>query len=205
MALKKVRRPVTEPSKDRIPFYKRLEQGLPEGEANTNEGKEPFMNPFNTVSSEETNEIAGSNSNASFQQSPVMDKIISFQDGSVSMQRLAKVEEGVYGFSIDEITVRENVRTQYGMKDQYVITFSFYSGTSEQFVKLSKPYNISSNQQSALMIFLGAFREVFKGQRITIRHLIGMTGRARVHHVVSEAGNVFEKIEVIDVEGQNAQ
>lgn len=52
-------------------------------------------------------------------------------------------------------------------------------------------------------MFLGAFKQVFKGQRITMGHLIGLTGQARVHLVTSEAGNIFEKIEVLTVENPN--
>lgn len=196
MALKKVRRPViNKPSEDN---NKELEQ-----EANKNGKEELSMNQQNTINNENMNErLSESFSNAS-QRSDAMERIISFGDDSVSMQRTAKVPEGIYDYNIDEIDVRENVQTQYGLKDQYVITFSLYSEVTEQVTKLSLPYNISSNQQSALMMFLGAFKQVFKGQRITMGHLIGLTGQARVHHVNSEAGNIFEKIEVLTVENPN--
>lgn len=196
MALKKVRRPViNKPSEDN---NKELEQ-----EANKNGKEELSMNQQNTINNENMNErLSESFSNAS-QRNDAMERIISFVDDSVSMQRMAKVNEGLFEYRIDEINVRDNVVTQFGLKDQYVITFSLYSEVTEQVTKLSLPYNISSNQQSALMMFLGAFKQVFKGQRITMGHLIGLTGQARVHHVTSEAGNIFEKIEVLTVENPN--
>ncbi|MBL5766576.1 hypothetical protein B5V88_05390 [Heyndrickxia sporothermodurans] len=201
MALKKVRRPViNKPSEDNKIVQ---EQEQPEQEANQSGKEESSMNKHNTVNNENpTEEISETLSNT-IQGSPAMERIISFGDDSVSMQRTAKVPEGIYDYNIDEIDVRENVQTQYGLKDQYVITFSLYSEVTEQVTKLSLPYNISSNQQSVLMMFLGAFKQVFKGQRITMGHLIGLTGQARVHHVTSEAGNIFEKIEVLTVENPN--
>ncbi|TWL84926.1 hypothetical protein CHCC15291_0670 [Bacillus licheniformis] len=36
-----------------------------------------------------------------------------------------------------------------------------------------------------------------------MKHLEGLTGQARIHHVVSVAGNVFEKIEILTVENPN--
>lgn len=196
MALKKVRRPViNKPSEDN---NKELEQ-----EANKNGKEELSMNQHNTNSNENMNERLSESFSNTSQRSDAKERIISFGDDSVSMQRTAKVPEGIYDYNIDEIDVRENVQTQYGLKDQYVITFSLYSEVTEQVTKLSLPYNISSNQQSALMMFLGAFKQVFKGQRITMGHLISLTGQARVHHVTSEAGNIFEKIEVLTVEKPN--
>ncbi|MBD8071545.1 hypothetical protein [Bacillus sp. PS06] len=196
MALKKVRRPViNKPSEDN---NKELEQ-----EANKNGKEELSMNQHNTNSNENMNERLSESFSNTSQRSDAMERIISFGDDSVSMQRTAKVPEGIYDYNIDEIDVRENVQSQYGLKDQYVITFSLYSEVTEQVTKLSLPYNISSNQQSALMMFLGAFKQVFKGQRITMGHLTGLTGQARVHHVTSEAGNIFEKIEVLTVENPN--
>ncbi|MDR4316648.1 Uncharacterised protein [Niallia circulans] len=196
MALKKVRRPViNKPSEDN---NKELEQ-----EANKNGKEELSMNQQNTINTENMNErLSESFSNAS-QRNDAMERIISFVDDSVSMQRMAKVNEGLFEYRIDEINVRDNVVTQFGLKDQYVITFSLYSEVTEQVTKLSLAYNISSNQQSALMMFLGAFKQVFKGQRITMGHLIGLTGQARIHHVTSEAGNIFEKIEILTIENPN--
>ncbi|HFK1768061.1 TPA: hypothetical protein ACGXGV_000354 [Bacillus paranthracis] len=196
MALKKVRRPViNKPSEDN---NKELEQ-----EANKNGKEELSMNQQNTINNENINErLSESFSNAS-QRNDAMERIISFVDDSVSMQRMAKVNEGLFEYRIDEINVRDNVVTQFGLKDQYVITFSLYSEVTEQVTKLSLAYNISSNQQSALMMFLGAFKQVFKGQRITMGHLIGLTGQARIHHVTSEAGNIFEKIEILTIENPN--
>ncbi len=196
MALKKVRRPViNKPSEDN---NKELEQ-----EANKNGKEELSMNQQNTINNENMNErLSESFSNAS-QRNDAMERIISFVDDSVSMQRMAKVNEGLFEYRIDEINVRDNVVTQFGLKDQYVITFSLYSEVTEQVTKLSLAYNISSNQQSALMMFLGAFKQVFKGQRITMGHLIGLTGQARIHHVTSEAGNIFEKIEILTIENPN--
>lgn len=145
MALKKVRRPViNKPSEDN---NKELEQ-----EANKNGREELSMNQHNTNSNENMNERLSETLSNTIQGSPAMERIISFGDDSVSMQRTAKVPEGIYDYNIDEINVRENVQTQYGLKDQYVITFSLYSEVTEQVTKLSLPYNISSNQQSALVM-----------------------------------------------------
>lgn len=196
MALKKVRRPViNKPSEDN---NKELEQ-----EANKNGKEELLMNQHNTISNENMNERLSESFSNTSQRSDAMERIISFGDDSVSMQRIAKVNEGLFEYRIDEINVRDNAVTQFGLKDQYVITFSLYSEVTEQVTKLSLAYNISSNQQSALMMFLGAFKQVFKGQRITMGHLIGLTGQARIHHVTSEAGNIFEKIEILTVENPN--
>lgn len=197
MALRKVKQ--LEPTQDygfKIPLQT-------EQEAIQDRNEEPSMNPHNSISSENLNENFESVSKANFLKSSAMDRIIYFDNDSVSMQRTAKIAEGVYDFCIVEITVRENVETQYGLKDQYLITFSLYDESTEQFTKLSMPYNISSNQQSALMIFLGAFKDVFKGKKITIRHLIGMIGQARITHVISEDGNVFEKVEIVGVDNPN--
>ncbi|KAA0808417.1 hypothetical protein EI976_12575 [Bacillus licheniformis] len=196
MALKKVRRPViNKPSEDN---NKELEQ-----EANKNGREELSMNQHNTNSNENMNERLSETLSNTIQGSPAMERIISFEDDSVSMQRTAKIAEGVYDFRIDEIAVRENVETHYGLKDQYVVSFSLYSEITQQVKELSLPYNISSNPKSALMMFLGAFKEIFKGQRVTMKHLEGLTGQARIHHVVSVAGNVFEKIEILTVENPN--
>jgi hypothetical protein len=195
MALKKVRRPVLNtPSEDN----NTLEQ-----EANKNGKEELSMTQNNTVSNENLNERLFESFSNTPQKSAAMERIISFGDDSVSMKRMAKVDEGLFEYRIDEITVRENVVTQFGLKDQYVITFALYSEVTKQVTKLSLPFNISSNQQSALMMFLGAFKQVFKGQRITMGHLIGLTGQARIHHVTSEAGNIFEKVEILTVENPN--
>ncbi|HEF5700867.1 MULTISPECIES: hypothetical protein [Bacillaceae] len=201
MALKKVRRPVlNKPSEDND---KGLEQEQPEKEVNERGKEEPSMNQLNTVNDYNVNESPDKISSSTTKEDSPLDRIISFEDDSVSMQRMAKVDEGLFDYQIDNITARENVETRYGFKDQYVIAFSLYSEGTEQITKLSLPYNNSTNQQSALMMFLGAFKEVFKGQRISMRHLIGLTGQAKIHHVTSEAGNVFEKIEILTVENPN--
>lgn len=169
MALKKVRRPVlNRPSENN----NRLEQEQAENEVNSNRKEEPSMNQLNTINHYNQNESYSKSS--STQKTSALERIISFEDDSVSMQRTAKIAEGVYDFRIDEIAVRENVETQYGMKDQYVVSFSLYSEITQQVKELSLPYNISSNPKSALMMFLGAFKEIFKGQRITMRHLVGL-------------------------------
>lgn len=192
--LKKVRRPVlSKPEVD----SNLIEQEQDEIESIENGKEEPTMNHLNTVSSSNLEE---EHNKSDALKGSAMERVFTFGDGFVSMRRTAKIAEGVYDFRIDDIGVKENVETQYGIKDQYVIEFSLASESTQQITTLSLPYNISSNQQSALMMFLGAFKEVFKGQRITMRYLIGMIGQARIYHVVSEAGNVFEKIEILNVE-----
>ena len=201
MAIKKVIHPVLiGPSE----YKDRLEQELIENEANSKGKEEPSMNQLNTVNSNNLNgRYHESFSNTTVQKGSALERVISFEDDLISMKRIAKIHEGVYDYRIEEVTVRENVETQYGLKDQYVVSFSLYSEITDQITKLLLPYNISSNNQSALMMFLGAFKGIFKGQRITMRHLVGLIGQARIYHVVSEAGNVFEKIEILTVENPN--
>lgn len=134
------------------------------------------------------------------QKNAALERVISFKDDSISIQRIAKIPEGTYEYQIEEINVRENVETQYGLKDQYVITFALYSEVTEQVTRVSIPYNISSNPKSALMMFLNAFKETFRGKMIKIGSLVDLTGQARIHHMVSENGNVFEKIQIFTVE-----
>ncbi|TYS18050.1 hypothetical protein FZC78_09490 [Rossellomorea vietnamensis] len=199
MALKKVRRPVKNgPNEDNIQTLKQVEMKLIE---NGEEGNS--MNYLNTGSGSNLTAESTSLSNNSIQQSTAMERVFTFGDDFVSMKRIAKIAEGIYDFRIDDIGVKENVETQYGTKDQYVITFSLGNPSTNEITTLTLPYNISSNHQSALMEFLGAFKDVFRGKKITMRYLVGMTGQARVYHVVSEAGNVYEKIEILDVEKPN--
>ncbi|MCA0151353.1 hypothetical protein LCD52_21875 [Rossellomorea vietnamensis] len=202
MALKKVKRPVLNgPNEDNNEV---LEQEQVETKEVIENGKEEHsMTHLNTGSSSNLNVESESFLNNNIQKSPAMERVFTFGDDFVSMKRIAKIAEGIYDFRIDEINVKENVETHYGTKDQYVITFSLGNQSTKEITTLTLPYNISSNQQSALMEFLGAFKEVFRGQRITMGYLVGMVGQARIYHVISEAGNVFEKIEILDVEKSN--
>lgn len=193
MAVKKVKRQQQQ-------YREAIEQ--PEMEVNDSRKDDSSMNSYSKQGGndnlKESYPVFSSTTNTGG--NPALERVISFQDDSIAVQRLAKIAEGVYDFRIDKITVREGVETQYGVKDQYVISFSLYSELTEQITKLSLPYNISMHQQSALMMLLGAFKEVFRGQKITMTQLIGLTGQARVHHVASQSGNVFEKIEILTVE-----
>lgn len=201
MALKKVRRPVLNgPTEDNI---ETLEQERVETKVIENGEEEKSMNQLNTGSSSNLTAEFKSLPNNHSQKNSALERVFTFGDDFVSMQRSAKIAEGIYEFRIDEIGVKENVETQYGTKNQYVITFSLANQSTNEITTLTQPYNISSNQQSALMEFLGAFKEVFRGQRITMSYLIGMFGQARIYHVVSGAGNVFEKIEILHVEKSN--
>lgn len=200
MALKKVKRPVLRgPNNEND---KKLEHEHSEEELNKN-GKGDYAMEEIENNNFNSNEGNLKTSLSEARKATALDRVISFGDDSVSMPRTAKIEEGVYGFRIDNITVRENVETQYGRKDQYVVSFSLAGKFSEPVTRLSIPYNISSNQQSALMTFLGAFMEVFRGQKITIGRLIGLIGEAHIYHVVSETGNVFERIEILSVRNPN--
>lgn len=162
--------------------------------------EEPFTNQFNPVKS---NDLEEEHNKSVAIKSSAMERIFTFGDDFISTVRTAKIAEGIYDFRIDDIGVKENVDTQYGMKDQYVIKFSLYSEKTERIMALTVFYNISSHQKSELMMFLSAFKEVFKGQRITMNYLIGKTGHAKIYHVFSEAGNAFEKIEILNVENPN--
>ncbi|PMD07605.1 hypothetical protein CJ194_23680 [Priestia megaterium] len=199
MALKKVKRPIlVGPSED---GDKQMKKEQTEIDVNKYGKEEKSMNQINKVNNYNLNKSYSEvplSSNA--QKNPAMERVISFKSDSISIQRIAKIPEGTYEYQIEEINVRENVETQYGLKDQYVITFALYSEVTEQVTRVSIPYNISSNQQSALMTFLNAFKETFRGQMITIGSLVELTGQARIHHMVSENGNVFEKIEILTVE-----
>jgi hypothetical protein len=184
MGLKKVRRPVKQESEKQIGSSptagKKIKQPVPH---EPSEAEKEFYEKLVQRKAKE----AG------------LDRVISFMDNNVSMQRQAKIQEGDYHFRIEEITFRGNFQTQYGLKDQYVISFSLDSEATKNVPKLLLPYNISNNQQSALMIFLSAFNGVFRGRKVTFGQLVGLTGHARIHHVVSDIGNVFEKIEILSV------
>lgn len=199
MALKKVKRPIlVGPSGD---SDKQMKKEQSEIDVNKNGREEKSMNQINKVNNYNLDKNYTEVSlKFTTQKNSALERFISFKEDSISIQRIAKIPEGAYEYRIEEINVRENVETQYGLKDQYVITFALYSEITKQVTKVSIPYNISSNQQSALMLFLSAFKEIFRGERITIRNLVGLIGQARIHHIVSETGNIFEKIEILTAE-----
>ncbi|MBB2483136.1 hypothetical protein H5P36_23555 [Bacillus sp. APMAM] len=124
-----------------------------------------------------------------------LDRVISFTpEGTINIGRRAKVDEGRYPFVIKDIRYQSNVLTKYGVKDQYVFEFSLNDEAT-----IEMKYNVSTHPDSALIQFLNSIKEVFKGKQVRIGDLIGISGEAEIHHVISEAGNVFEKLEVISV------
>ncbi|MEG8979325.1 hypothetical protein U8Y98_21715 [Priestia megaterium] len=199
MAVKKVKRPIlVGPSEDNDETVGQEQSEMDLNEYGKEEETMSQMNKGNHYSLDKSySEVL---LRPTTQKNAALERVISFKSDSISIQRIAKIPEGTYEYQIEEINVRENVETQYGLKDQYVITFALYSEVTEQVTRVSIPYNISSNQQSALMMFLNAFKETFRGQMITIGSLVDLTGQARIHHMVFENGNVFEKIEILTVE-----
>lgn len=124
-----------------------------------------------------------------------LERVISFNDnGVINISRQAKVDEGRYSFVIKNIQFQSNVLTKYGLKDQYVIEF----GLNNE-VTIEMRYNISTHPDSAFIQLLKSFKDIFNGKQVRISELIGITGEAEIHHVISELGNVFEKLEVINV------
>jgi hypothetical protein len=132
-----------------------------------------------------------------------MNRLISFLEENVRMPRKAKVEEGNYSFRIDNITSREGVEGKYGVYDQFLITFSLSQSGMDVPIQITLPYTVSSNPESLLMMFLAKFKPIFEGQSITIKQLVGLKGRCKITHYQNTYGDVYERLEVLEVEQPN--
>lgn len=215
MAIKKVRRPVLKGEQE----YLRM-KGLNHSMTSNNELVKttniPLEESNNAVFSNEMNNsnIFRSNDDEACvgemekesvknKNHSAMNRIISFLEENVRMPRKAKVEEDDYYFRIDNITSREGIEGKFGTYDQFLITFSLSQSGMDVPIQITLPYTVSSNPESPLMMFLVHFKPIFQGQSITIKQLVGLQGRCKITHYQNTYGDVYERLEVLEVEQPN--
>jgi hypothetical protein len=111
--------------------------------------------------------------------------------------RESKLDEGEHPATISKIEDEDDVETQYGIKDRYIITFDVEGDGSS--IEIRKRYTKSMFPKSNLFKLISILAgDDFDGQGYDVDELVGKRCRVVVTHRTNEETNdVWEQIETV--------